>query len=141
MRLNFVKTDTCFLKPILKKFISELWVINLSHWKATKVITSTLYYQFFFFSHTTGPVGSEFPNKEPNLSPWQWKLGISASQRWEFLRIPLIWVTSTLMLPCENILFKVTFSQKVSIQNISEIYFLLVCCIITIIIIITFLLG
>ena len=82
MRLNFVKTDTCFLKLILKKFISELWVINLSHWKATKVITSTLYYQFFFFffSHTTGPVGSEFPNKEPNLSPWQWKLGISASQ-------------------------------------------------------------
>ena len=46
------------------------------------------------------------------------------------------------MLSCENILFKVTFSQKVSVQDTSEIYFLLVFYIITVIIItITFLLG
>lgn len=37
-------------------------------------------------------------------------------------RISLIWVTYIRMSPCENILFKVTFSQKVFIQGISEVY-------------------
>lgn len=35
----------------------------------------------------------------------------------------MIWVTR--MPPCENILFKVIFSQKISIQDTSEIYFCL----------------
>lgn len=34
-------------------------------------------------------------------------------------RTPLIWVTYTLMPPCENILCKVTFSQEVYVRNIT----------------------
>lgn len=98
MRLNFVKTDTCFLKPILKKFISELWVINLSHWKATKVITSTLYYQFFFFFLATpqGQWDLSFPTRNQTWDPGSESLaslllrdGNSLEYHWFGLPVPL----------------------------------------------------
>lgn len=90
MKLNFIKTGICFLKPIWRNLCLK-YELLIGHIENHKV------YQFCS-------------------------------------RIPLIWVTYTVMPPHINI-FKIVFYQKVSIQDTSEIY-VLVCYSISVIIII-----